>query len=235
MMTPRQARVALGTFILVAAGVAYNALYMQGEGSPGRRMANDATGPGSAQVHAPRAGQARADQTTKRTAVLKPASASAREAPESAPAEAGADTVRAIQRELNQRGFGPLAIDGAVRPVTRAAILAYEHDHRLALTGEASEALLKHLLLGHPADGPRAGAGEVQSPHAETIIKQVQRLLVATGYRPGPANGRLSAETVTAIRAFEHEHGLAPKGRVSAEVLARLQTSAARLKAAEAR
>ena len=31
---------------------------------------------------------------------------------------------------------------------TRAAIMAFEHDHGLALTGEASEALLKRILLG---------------------------------------------------------------------------------------
>ena len=151
------------------------------------------------------------------------------------PDEASPDTVRAIQRELSQRGFGPVASDGIMRPITRAAIMSYEHDSRLPLTGEATEALLTRLVLGAPATNTPSGAGEVQSPHAEALIRQVQSMLVASGYRPGPADGRIRAETAAAIRAFEQDQGLAPKGRVSAEVMARLQSSATRLKAADAR
>ncbi|NJO33714.1 MAG: peptidoglycan-binding protein [Rhodospirillales bacterium] len=170
----------------------------------------------------------------KRTALLKPNSVKTSDTSEVLQDEAGADTIRAIQRELNERGFGPVAGDGIMRPVVRAAIMAYEHDNRLALTGEATEALLTRLVLGAPADNAPSSAGEVQSPHAEAIIKQMQRLLAAVGYRPGPADGRLHADMTTAIRAFEQDQGLSPKGRVSAEVLSRLQTSASRLRAAEA-
>ena len=131
-------------------------------------------------------------QGTKRTALIKPNSIKTNETPEVLPNEAGADTIRAIQRELSQRGFGPVAGDGVMRPVVRAAIMAYEHDNRLALTGEATEALLTRLVLGAPADNASSGAGEVRSPHAEAIIKQVQRLLAAVGYRPGPPTGAWS-------------------------------------------
>ena len=60
-------------------------------------------------------------------------------------------------------------------------------------------------------------------------------MLTASGYRPGPADGRMTADTSSAIRAFEEDQGLAPKGRVSAAVVGRLQESAVRLKAAEVR
>lgn len=233
-MTPRQARIALSTFVLLAAGVAYNALYLQSDAAS-TKLAGEAVRPAPP---APRAtaqptARPRTAQGTKRTAQLKPDSANANDVPEDLPGDAGADTVRAIQRELNQRGFGPLASDGTMRLVTRAAIMSYEDDNRLPYTAEATEGLLTRLVLGAPAINPPTGAGEVQSPHAEATIKQVQRMLAAGGYRPGPADGRLRAETTSAIRAFEQDQGLAPKGRISADVVVRLQ-SASRLKAAEA-
>ena len=235
-MTPRQARIALCTFILLAAGVVYNALYMQGD-TASARLAAETTLATSARVVQPPARSRTASGTaqgTKRTALVKPNSIKTNETPEVLPDEAGADTIRAIQRELSQRGFGPVAGDGVMRPVVRAAIMAFEHDNRLALTGEATEALLTRLVLGAPADNASSGAGEVRSPHAEAIIKQVQRLLAAVGYRPGPPDGRLQADMTTAIRAFEQDQGLDPKGRISAEVFSRLQNSASRLRAAEA-
>ena len=127
----------------------------------------------------------RAAETIKRTAQLKPDAAKADVTPDALPDEAGADTIRAIQGELGQRGFGPVPSDGIMRPVTRAAIMAYEHDYRLPLTGEASEALLTRLLLGVPATTEVSGGREVRSPHAEALIKRVQRMLAANGYRPG--------------------------------------------------
>ena len=234
-MTPRQARIALSTFVLLAAGVAYNALYLQSDAAS-TKLAGEAVRPAppTPRATAQPTARTRAAQGTKRTAQLKPDSANANDMPEDLPGEAGADTVRAIQRELNQRGFGPLASDGTMRLVTRAAIMSYEHDNRLPYTAEATEGLLTRLVLGAPAINPPTGAGEVKSPHAEATIKQVQRMLAAGGYRPGSADGRLGAETVAAIRAFEQDQGLAPKGRISAEVVVRLQTSATRLKAAEA-
>lgn len=234
-MTPRQARVALGTFVLLTAGVVYNALYMQGETGPGRRVGGDAIQSKPVRADTPPPGRPRTGQTTKRTALLKPDSAKTTQTPEALPDEAGADTIRAIQRELNQRGFGPVGGDGVMRPVTRAAIMSYEHDNRLPLTGEATEALLTRLVLGASATDTPSGAGEVRSPHAEATIKQVQRLLAANGYRPGPSAGQLDADTVAAIRAFEKDQGLSPKGRISAEIVTRLQSSGARLKSAEVR
>jgi peptidoglycan hydrolase-like protein with peptidoglycan-binding domain len=234
-MTPRQARIALSTFVLLAAGVAYNALYLQSDAAS-TKLAGQAARPAppSPRTTAQPTARTRAAQGTKRTAQLKPDSANANDMPEDLPGEAGADTVRAIQRELNQRGFGPLASDGSMRLVTRAAIMSYEHDNRLPYTAQATEGLLTRLVLGASAINPPTGAGEVQSPHAEATIKQVQRMLAAGGYRPGSADGRLGVETVAAIRAFEQDQGLAPKGRISADVVVRLQNSATRLKAAEA-
>lgn len=143
---------------------------------------------------------------------------------EGAAEEADADTVRAVQEQLNRQGYGPVEADGVMRPATRAAIMAFEQDHRLGLTGEASQDLLKQLVFGTPEDTGAPGPSEVRSPHAEAIVRQVQQLLVARGYRPGAVDGQLSAATVAAVRTFETDQGLVPKGRVSVAVLERLQT-----------
>ena len=47
-----------------------------------------------------------------------------------------------------------------------------------------------------------------------------------------PVDGRIGTETTAAIRAFEQDQGLVPRGRVSAEILTRLQKGATRLKSA---
>jgi peptidoglycan hydrolase-like protein with peptidoglycan-binding domain len=137
---------------------------------------------------------------------------------------AGPDTIRAIQRELRQKGYGNLASDGTLRPQTRAAIMAYEYDNGLVLTGQASEGLLTRILFGgSPVAEP---AGKVGSAEAAELVRLVQQSLAALGYQPGPADGQLKAETVRAIREFEMDKGLVPKGRVSAELMAQLAAPA---------
>ena len=128
--------------------------------------------------------------------------------------EADAETVRAIQRELKLRGYGPLGSDGAIELATRAAIMAYEHDQGVALTGEASERLLKRILFGAVETPGTAsgGAGKIKSASAEQVVRSVQQWLAALGYQPGRTDGRLSEDTIKAIREFEVEKGLVPRG-----------------------
>mgnify|MGYP002085669502 CR=1 FL=1 len=83
----------------------------------------------------------------------------------------------------------------------------------------------------------RACCGE-RVGHATVTLAQVRARRSGGGAAGGGlervSDGRLGAETVAAIRAFEQDQGLTPKGRISAEVLGRLQNSATRQKAAEA-
>jgi peptidoglycan hydrolase-like protein with peptidoglycan-binding domain len=223
-MTPRQARVALGAFFLLATGVTGNALFLQGatlvDGAP--RKGGVAPKPEPRPQPAP---AAPAD-VPKRAALVTPGAPGVETDLEAPPEEADAEAVRSIQRELERRGYGPLVADGIMRPASRAAVMAFEHEHRLALTGEATQALLKHLVFGIPAATRTPGEPKVQSPHAAALVKDVQRLLATRGYRPGAIDGRLSVETVRAIRVFETDQGLEPKGRISAKVVTRLQDSA---------
>jgi len=223
-MTPLQARVALGAFLLVATGVTGNALFLQGPGPVDGAARKGGAAP---KADAPRQRPAAAPpEAPQRAALVAPPAAGAEADLEAPPDEADVEAVRSIQRELKRRGYGPLIADGIMRPAARAAVMAFEHEQRLPLTGEATQELLKHLVFGTSDAARTVGAGEVQSPHAEALVRDVQRLLAARGYRPGAIDGRLSAETAAAIRVFETDQGLAPKGRISAEIVTRLQDGA---------
>jgi peptidoglycan hydrolase-like protein with peptidoglycan-binding domain len=216
-MTPRQARVALGGFLFLAVGVTGNALFLQGA-----MPVVDGAGRKGALPPNPEPSQsATAGQASKRVGLVKTRPANAEIEPP--PDEADIEAVRSIQRELKRQGYGPLVADGTMRPEARAAVMAFEHEHGLPLTGQATQALMKRLVFGSSTTAETIGARQVRSPHAEVIVKEVQRRLAARGYRPGAVDGRLSAETVAAIRVFETDQGLAARGRISAELFARLQ------------
>jgi peptidoglycan hydrolase-like protein with peptidoglycan-binding domain len=225
-MTPGQARGALAGFALVLAGVIVNAIYLQqsehallGDGRQSRPERKPV-------VAAPLPhGGAAAPEAPLRIARFAPA-------PPPLPARvevsANPETVRAIQRELAARGFGPVPSDGNLDLATRAAIIAYELDQRLALTAAPSEDLLRRLVLGTPrsaAPGEETSAGQGVSTEAEAVIASVQRSLVRLGYRPGRADGQLGEETARAIHDFEVDRGMVPKGRISAELVRQLEAA----------
>lgn len=259
-MTPHQTGTVLGCFVLLTAGVAGNALFMQSRPtmasravverplprSTAERMRNTSDlVPPATRVAARRPAEA---GTAPRTARLDPGSATLEDLLRPADnAQEDTETVRAVQRELRQRGYGPLVSDGIMRPVTRAAIMAYEHDHGLALTGEATDAQLKRILLGGMASAePTAGTAtgtatgtptipKVATARAGEVVRMVQDLLAKAGYQPGPIDGRLGEDTLRALREFEAARGLAAKGRISAEVLLRLTEAAQASRSASAR
>ena len=86
---------------------------------------------------------------------------------------------------------------------------------------------MKRILLGASPDVEPAGTTKVRSVQAEQVIRAVQQRLAALGYRIGRVDGWLGEDTVKAIRDFEMDKGLVPKGRISAELVARLSDAAA--------
>ena len=238
MMTPGQARIALSSFLLVSAGVTINALFLQAKPATATRTAverdahrgaPDRGRKATETADAGRSGRvdATGEERALRIARFAPDAARIDPPPPAPDREADAETVRAIQRELKLRGYGPLGSDGAINLATRAAIMAYEHDQGVALTGEASERLLRRILFGAVETPGTAsgGAGKIKSASAEQVVRSVQQWLVAQGYQPGRTDGRLSEDTIKAIREFEVEKGLVPRGRISAEIVTRLGES----------
>ncbi len=139
----------------------------------------------------------------------------------SAPTKAASqqEVTRAVQRELQIRGYETGARDGVAGVMTRGAIMAYEHDHGLTLTARPSQELLKAIVLGEAGKGKGVKA---ETAEAQDVIRSVQRSLAKLRYKPGPANGRLTAETARAIRAFEGDQALPETGRVSGPLISRL-------------
>jgi Putative peptidoglycan binding domain len=236
-MTPRRARQALCVFVLLALAVAYNALFRQlrpavgGGGiaaelpaaAPPPTLPSKAATPGAERTIAPKEVPDKRAQRAGRGAA-KPewanweATGAALGSQKSEAARP--ETVRAIGRELRQRGYGSAAGEGTPRALRSAAIMAYEYDNGLPLTGQASEALLERILFGGPGAGE--GQGKVASPEAAELVRFVQQALSVLGYQPGPVNGQLEADTVRAIREFELDKGLVPRGRISPELMAQL-------------
>jgi peptidoglycan hydrolase-like protein with peptidoglycan-binding domain len=231
------------SFLLVTAGVTFNALHLQTKPATAARATAERPpvrptldrGRKTAEVND--AGltafiEANTEPRPLRIARFAPDTSKIDPVPAGPDPEADVETIRAIQRELKLRGYGPIAGDGSMGIATRAAIMAFEHDQGLALSGEASEWLLRRILLGG-VEGPSAagnasgGAGKVRSVQAEQVIRTVQQWLAGLGYQPGRADGRLAEDTVKAIRDFEMDRGLVPRGRVSAELVTRLSETAA--------
>lgn len=141
------------------------------------------------------------------------------------PAEARRATIRSVQQELGRRGYQPGVADGTPGLVTRAAVMAYEHDQGLPLTADPSPEVLAHLRHGTSAPGAAIGL-EANAPRttgsADQVIRAVQQALGQLGYLASAPDGLASDETVRAIREFEMDSGLVPTGRISGPLVARL-------------
>ena len=134
-----------------------------------------------------------------------------------------AEIVRGIQRELNTRGYEAGPPDGVAGLVTRAAIMAYEHDYGLPLTATPAQELLSRIVLGtaSPQAGQRTGASDVSS-EAEGVVQIAEQALSTLGYQAGKADGKLNEQTARAIREFELDQKLPETGRISGPLLSRL-------------
>lgn len=230
-MTPGQTRVLIATFVVVLAGAAVNALLLQPK-SRTSTLARSGAEPSRGPDRPTRI--AAATQTSGATLVatrghLKPDAALATSLPDPPAGETG-DVVRAIQRELAVRGYGGVTVDGAMNLRTRAAIMAYEFDQHLPVTGLATDGLLQRLVLGGSSE-PAEPSAPPRKDRAEQVVRHVQQTLARLGYAIGRADGRTGEDLVRAIRDFELDQGLVPSGRVSAELLAAIERRLALLQA----
>lgn len=242
MMSPRWLRPGLVSFLVLCTTFAGNLFLMQ---PPSKTYAPKRVEFGRA-----------APPASERPVAAEPSAISTASLPETPPAEPlslapspsqikalalidaadgnSAELTRAVQRELQAKGYDTGSADGVAGLVTRAAIMAYESDHGHALTGEPSEALLKAIVMG-AAEGAQATKTAPPTKQAEQVIRSVQGQLKKLGFYPGSADGRMTQATSRAIREFEAHQGLAETGRVSGQLAARLARLAADSRLAENR
>jgi peptidoglycan hydrolase-like protein with peptidoglycan-binding domain len=215
-MTPQNARRVLVAFVLLSAGVGINILAMQ---PLGQRGASGRAGKPDARRDVPLPSLSPVAGKTAPTAAR-------------GPTDDNPETVSAIQRELAARDYGLGAPDGLASPTTRAAIMAWEHDNGLVLTGEPTAAVLKAIILGVDATTAGQISAELRAmprerePRTRHLIRTVQQALADNGYVLGTPSGEMTEDTVRAIREFEAEQALPPTGRISAPLMARLAKAA---------
>ncbi len=221
-------RLCVVVFLAVAAAISFNALYLQ----DAPRIAGAAV-----QSFAPVADVAMTSAAATASLPKKPLAAPADNraetpanvaepavpsiSPRTTAKPAPAKLVKAIQRELSDRGYAVGEENGVLGLQSRAAIIAYEFDEQMPLTGEASEAVLKSLIFGRAAGKGGPGPAE-RFERRRRLVTAVQEALTALRYRTGPADGRLNAETREAIRKFESDHRLQAGGRLTERVLLEL-------------
>lgn len=223
-MTPTAVRLGLFAFAVLTGALATNIFILQ---PPHRQIAGLESG-----GRGPNAGGAAATpdasaSSAREAAHVPPLAIETGAVEPLSENEDTAELTRAIQRELKAKGYETGAVDGIVGLVTRGAIMAYESDAGLPLTGEPRQTLLQHIVLGS-ADIASAERGRTAEPgaEAEAVIRAVQRAFRQLGYLTTVPTGRLNDETRRAIRKFETERNLRETGRISGELLARLATLA---------
>jgi hypothetical protein len=66
----------------------------------------------------------------------------------------GSHKIAAVQRALTEYGYGQLKATGTIGADTQAAIMKFERDRKLPVTGQVSERLVHelHVMIGHPID-----------------------------------------------------------------------------------
>lgn len=241
-MSVRLARMACLGFAGISAVVACNVLLLQ----PGRMPSREEAKAAAEQALAERSRRLGLDERPVVTEPGKPARPGtpeaqrvARHAPLAANLDAESqveargpappELVRQIQKELSQRGYDPGSIDGTLGHVTRAAIMAFEHDQLLVISGEPSEPLLKAVRAARTVRqrAPAAGEPPPRRGAALEVTRMVQDFLLGLGYEPGKSDGQMQAATERAIREFELDHGLVASGRISGELMQRIVRAAA--------
>jgi peptidoglycan hydrolase-like protein with peptidoglycan-binding domain len=136
--------------------------------------------------------------------------------------------VRAVQRELAVRGFDVGPVDGIMSAKTRAAISSYEKAHNLPVTGAATDALLRQILLGdsvRPNGSTGSVAGKISPAKGGSAlsVKAIQQVLADLGYSPGAVDGEMGEATARAISAFQRDRKIAQTGKITPELLNELE------------
>jgi peptidoglycan hydrolase-like protein with peptidoglycan-binding domain len=166
-------------------------------------------------------GSATESRATEDQAV--PPAVSVAAAPKADPSVNMVELTRAVQRELNARGYEAGPTDGSAGLVTRAAIFAYEYDNDLLLTAMPSEPLLRQIILGSSSLSSNGGrTGKAITADGQRLVRSVKQQLTALDYQPGKVDGTLTPELARTIRKFEADQKLKQSGRISGPLMSRL-------------
>ena len=128
---------------------------------------------------------------------------------------ASAVFVTQLQQALKVLGYYEGDITGVYDEATTAAVAALQRDLGLPETGqydEATDAALRERL-------------GVRRRRFGTSVAQLQQALADLGFYSGPIDGRYSAETIEAVRAFQRDLGVPETGVIDVATLQAIYAS----------
>ncbi len=193
-MEPQQARFTFLVFLSFTAAIVFNALFLQKD--TGFRALENPVRPDLAELASlPAEGHRQARQVE------------------------GHELLRAVRRELARLNYFPGSnasrLDGRVDAMTMGAIMAYQYDHGLPVTGLVSNDLFKRLLFGVGKTADGRGKRPVFTRETRQLVAEIQGILSAKGYYDGKIDGLFAGQTSGAVRRFERDRGLPVTGRIS--------------------
>jgi hypothetical protein len=224
-MTPQRVRLTLLAIMALFLATAGNALFLQERARmpvqtwtqrlPLEKPAAAAPAPEQTSAPVPAPASATTPVPAPMPAVFTPPQAQ----PVSQPVEPPAQRlVSALQRELTQRGYTEQL--QARSNGLKFAVLAYEFDAQMPLTGEPTETLLKQILfdLNQAPHGAFADRAEVNP----RLVMAIQKALLGLGFFRGTLSARMDSWTSGAVKDFERHRGLPLTGRLNEATLLEL-------------
>lgn len=232
-MTPGRAKVYTWLFLGLAGCATVNVMLFQ-QRLPMRGMGgvygDSSAGGAAGRVHLPVAPPSPAATSSSNSSASGAAPrgtkvALAQEPVPRSPAVVQAELTQAIQRELNSTGLFTGLADGKPSKSLTAAIAAYEFQQGMPVSGEATDILLKRLILGAmPAIKSKHVPGEIipGSP-ADHLVRWVIESLNKLGHDAGKPQSKLDLKAMQAIRAFEAGELMRPTGRIGEAFVRQLE------------
>jgi peptidoglycan hydrolase-like protein with peptidoglycan-binding domain len=134
------------------------------------------------------------------------------------------------QLGLKGAGFDPGPADGIMGRRTTLAVMEFQRNHGLPVTGRLDrETLNKIEPFAGPqgrskAGGRHKGQGKgMSAARCDRGVFKAQNRLQKHGYHPGPADGMMGKRTCHAVKQFQRDYGLPVTGRIDSETLKRLE------------
>jgi peptidoglycan hydrolase-like protein with peptidoglycan-binding domain len=218
MQSTLKARMVLLGFAALTAGICVNALILQNPRKPERQESrvNPAAAPAT---RLPPEGRQNLEPPPRAAQATSARPAGARQSTATAAELQAAETIAGIQRELRRRGYYAGTEDGQLQVGLREAIIAYEFDHRMPLTGEPAQRLLKDLIFQPFSPAPAQMLSPKRLEANVALVKQVQNALASLGYGPQAVTGKLDDPTRASIRLFQTERNIPVTGALSERLL----------------
>lgn len=132
------------------------------------------------------------------------------------------DDVRQWQTLMGGAGMGPGPADGQYGPRTEAATRSWQRAAGLVadgivgpLTWASMDRALAYIASMPPSSPPAApDRPTIRNGSSGGDVRYLQGKLGQLGYAPGHVDGKFGPNTESAVRAFQHDHGLSVDGIV---------------------